>query len=84
MDENGQILMRLTGVDVPEKINTESVDICADCGSITVSGIYDFRDPALMNHLDDDDDFISEDDDPTQFTFSLNPDLDSEDGDPYE
>ena len=28
MDENGTILMKLVGVDVPDKVNTESVETC--------------------------------------------------------
>lgn len=77
MDSTGRILMRLTGVDVPEKVNTESVDVCSDCGSITISGIYEMRDPATIKNLDYDE-YGYENDDPTQFTFSLNPEY--EDG----
>lgn len=85
MDENGKILMRLTGVDIPEKVNTDSVDVCSDCGSITVCGIYELRDPATVRHLEDGDDgeYESDDDDPTQFTFSLNPDENYNDDEDY-
>lgn len=73
INEDGQIVMRLTGVDVPEKVNTECVDICAICGGITISGIYEMRDPSTVNYLAKDDAKLdSIDDDPTAFTFSLN------------
>jgi hypothetical protein len=45
MDESGSITMRLLGVDVPEKVNTGEVEICCECGSITICGIYEFKDP---------------------------------------
>ncbi len=35
--------MRLKGVDLPNKANTGSVEICAMCGSITVAGIYEMK-----------------------------------------
>lgn len=41
MDDNGDILMRLRGVDVPIKYNTGHVETCYECGEITVSGIFD-------------------------------------------
>ena len=44
-DDDGNILMRLKGVDVPQKYNTQSVEVCSQCGNITVSGIYELRDP---------------------------------------
>jgi hypothetical protein len=46
MDEEGRVLMKLVGVDVPEKINTESVEICCMCGAITVSGIFEMMCPS--------------------------------------
>lgn len=70
MTQEGQIVMRLTGVDVPEKVNTETVDICSMCGNITIAGIYELRDPQTVNYLEDEE-YESEDDDPTVFTFSL-------------
>lgn len=79
---DGKILMRLTGVDVPEKINTDSVEICGVCGSITVSGIYEFKDPSTVNYLSDGDDneFSSEYEDATSFLVSMNPEDDDFDG----
>lgn len=59
MNSSGQILMRLTGVDVPEKVNTDSVEVCALCGSITVAGIYDMCDPAAVDYVKDEDDVES-------------------------
>lgn len=45
MDETGNILLRLVGVEVPQKVNTGEVDVCCMCGAITVCGIYEFKDP---------------------------------------
>ena len=44
MDEAGSILMKLVGVDVPVKINNGTVEVCALCGGISVSGIYEMMD----------------------------------------
>lgn len=52
-DDEGNILMRLKGVDIPQKYNTQTVEVCSQCGNITVSGIYELRDPtadAYTNH----------------------------------
>lgn len=80
--EDGKVLMRMTGVDVPEKINTDSVEICGLCGAITVAGIYEFKDPSTVNYLSDGDDneFSLELDDATSFLVSMNPDDDDSDG----
>lgn len=61
MNSAGQILMRLTGVDVPEKVNTESVEVCGLCGSITVAGIYDMYDPAAVDYIRKEDESLEED-----------------------
>jgi hypothetical protein len=43
VDEKGKILMRLKGVDVPEKVNNGNVEVCVICGGITVAGIFEFK-----------------------------------------
>jgi hypothetical protein len=43
MDDTGNILMRLVGVDVPIKINNGTVEVCGLCGGLTISGIYEFK-----------------------------------------
>jgi hypothetical protein len=43
MDKTGRILMRLKGVEVPQKINNGSVEVCAMCGAVTVAGIYELK-----------------------------------------
>ena len=48
MDDTGNILMKLIGVDVPEKVNTGEVEVCCMCGSLTVCGIYEFKDPSKV------------------------------------
>jgi hypothetical protein len=46
MDEEGNVLMRLIGVDTPLRANPESVETCSLCGSITVAGIYEMFKPS--------------------------------------
>jgi hypothetical protein len=55
MDSDGNILMKLAGVEVPEKRNDGVVEICGMCGSITIAGIYEFRDISTLIPLEDDD-----------------------------
>ena len=43
MDAKGKILMRLTGVDVPEKVNNGNVEVCVVCGGLTVAGIFELK-----------------------------------------
>ncbi len=38
---DGRISTRLTGVEVPEKLNDGTVEVCAVCAAVTVAGIYD-------------------------------------------
>ena len=40
--------MRLTGVDVPVKVNTGAVEVCTNCGNITVAGIFEMQDPKIV------------------------------------
>lgn len=53
MDDTGSLIMRLIGVDVPQKINNGEVDICCTCGSLTVSGIYEFKERSEVFFHDD-------------------------------
>lgn len=55
MDDSGSILMRLVGIDVPHKINNGEVDVCCTCGEITISGIYEFKDPSEVFFADEED-----------------------------
>lgn len=41
VDDMGNILMRLKGVDVPIKYNTGQVETCSECGEITIAGIIE-------------------------------------------
>jgi hypothetical protein len=54
MDSTGNVLMKLVGVDVPTKVNTGEVEICCMCGGLSVSGIYEFKDPSKV-YFDDSD-----------------------------
>lgn len=53
MDHTGSVLMKLVGVDVPEKINNGEVEVCCMCGGLTVCGIYEFKDPEKVYFTDD-------------------------------
>lgn len=70
IDETGSILMRLSGVDVPEKKNNGSVEVCGLCGAITIAGIYEFRSI---------DSLISLEDDNNEYVFDLNDEYSEED-----
>ena len=72
MDEDGRVLMKLVGIDVPEKINTETVEICCMCGCITVSGIYEIMSPSDAL-------FLEENEKESKFEFALEDDYDEED-----
>lgn len=48
IDDTGNILMRLKGVDVPQKVNTGSVEMCSSCGKITIAGIFELRDTQVV------------------------------------
>ena len=52
MDKTGRILMRLKGVDVPNKVNSGSVEVCAMCGSVTIAGIFEMKLTSEMYFLD--------------------------------
>ena len=52
MDDTGNILMKLVGVDVPEKVNTGEVEVCCMCGGLTICGIYEFKDPTKVYFTD--------------------------------
>lgn len=53
MNESGSIMMKLTGVDTPEIIDIGCVEVCCMCGTITIAGIYDMRDPSEVYFLGD-------------------------------
>lgn len=53
VDEEGKIMMRLVGVDIPEITKTGNVDVCCMCGSITIAGIYELKDPQKVYFIED-------------------------------
>lgn len=53
VDNTGTILMRLTGVDVPQKLNEGGVEVCCKCGAITISGIFELTDPNIIYFTDE-------------------------------
>lgn len=72
ISETGNVLMRLVGVDVPHKVNSGEVEICCLCGNLTVSGIYEFKDPKKV--------FFSDELEDLEFESDINySDFDSED-----
>ena len=50
VNDTGDILFRLKGVDVPIKYNTGQVETCCECGEITVSGIFDQTENRLFRN----------------------------------
>jgi hypothetical protein len=54
MNESGNILMRLAGVDMPEIVEVGSVEICCQCGSITIAGIYNMMNPLEVYFINGD------------------------------
>lgn len=73
MDEEGRILMKLVGVDVPNKLNNPSVETCCMCGSITIAGIFEMLKP-------DDVYFLEDNKMPIDFVMSLEDDEDDYEG----
>ena len=55
MDDTGNILMRLVGVDVPVKVNNGTVEVCCMCGGLSISGIYEMKDPEAVYFTDNGD-----------------------------
>jgi hypothetical protein len=76
VDQHGRVIMRLTEIVVPSKVNTDIVEICEECGGITVAGIYELRNPEDAKNRDEDGDYKYWDtnDDPTSFILDLYPD----------
>lgn len=52
MDNTGNILMKLVGVDVPVKVNNGTVEVCCMCGGLSISGIYEMKDPDKVYFID--------------------------------
>ncbi len=47
VDDTGNILMRLKGIDLPDKVSFGSVETCNECTKLTVAGFYELRDPRV-------------------------------------
>lgn len=47
VDSTGNILMKLKGVDLPDKVSFGSVETCSDCNKLTVAGFYEVRDSSV-------------------------------------
>ena len=52
MDKTGRIIMRLKGVDVPNKVNSGAVEVCAMCGAVTIAGIFEMKLTSEVYFLD--------------------------------
>jgi hypothetical protein len=52
MDNQGNIKMALSGVDVPQKINTGTVETCSVCGKITIAGIFNVEEHKIVFSAD--------------------------------
>lgn len=53
VDEYGRVIMKLIGVDVPQKLNTQSVETCCMCGALTVAGIFEMISPDNVYFLEE-------------------------------
>ena len=53
VNEDGNILVKLVGVDMPEIVNTGSVEVCCMCGSVTIAGIYELKNQEEVYFTDD-------------------------------
>lgn len=53
INEEGNIVMRLVGVDTPEVACIGDVEVCCMCGSITIAGIYEMKDPTKVYFIGD-------------------------------
>lgn len=84
MDENGKVVMRLSGIEIPQKYNTDAIELCSICGGITISGIYLFEEPEIVDYVDEEDEEDEDDDDDdeydeaTSFIVNLNDPYDKE------
>ena len=45
--------MKLKGIDVPQKINNGTVEVCAMCGAVTIAGIYEMKLSSEVYFLED-------------------------------
>lgn len=48
MDQDGNILMKLVTVEMPNRRDSSEPDTCSRCGNLTVAGIYEMSDPAVL------------------------------------
>lgn len=53
MDQEGNVLMKLVNIKVPDKRNTGEPDTCSRCGGVTVAGIYEMSDPSVLFFSDE-------------------------------
>lgn len=77
--EDGNVLVKLVGIDTPDIISSGSTDVCSICGGITIAGIYELKEEANLSYKDDEeydsyDEYIP---DPTHYIFSLNSEEDA-------
>lgn len=47
VDSTGNILMKLKGVDLPDKVSFGSVETCSECSKLTVAGFYEVKDSSV-------------------------------------
>lgn len=43
INEEGSIMVKLVGVDMPTVVNVGTVDVCCMCGAVTIAGIYELK-----------------------------------------
>lgn len=66
IDEQGRIMLRLAGVNMPDMLRSVSVEVCCMCGELTIVGIYVLRDPEIVPYPE------PEDEKPFGFVIGMN------------
>lgn len=51
VDEDGNIVSKLSGVAIPENLQTGNVYICCMCSDLTIVGLFVERDPETVLYL---------------------------------
>jgi hypothetical protein len=72
--EDGNVVVRLVGIETPDRVITGSTDVCSVCGGITIAGIYELKNESELPYSDDDqDDYYVNgyQSDPSKYIFSL-------------
>lgn len=74
VDSYGQVVMRLTEIIIPPKVNTNKLEVCEECGGITIAGIYELKTVKELEERKNSDEYSYwREEDPTSFILNLYP-----------